>query len=122
MNKPLGTDCNSWVITSDNIIKTNNETEYNLSQQIQEGDIIVSIYMSVHCWPGGIFIFCFAFQGFTYDHVELNFFLNGVNINCPILGIKGTVFPVLFGKNVIYLTSIYVCLSCCLFKHSGKGL
>ena len=42
MNKSLGADSNSWVITSDNSIKTNNETEYNLNQQIQEGDIIVS--------------------------------------------------------------------------------
>lgn len=41
MNKPLGRDSNSWVITSDNTIKTGNETEYTLSQAVQEGDIIV---------------------------------------------------------------------------------
>lgn len=39
-------------------------------------------------------------QGVSYDHVELNFFLNGQSLQCPILGIKGTVFPVFYGKCV----------------------
>ena len=40
----------------------------------------------------------FFSQGFSYDHVELNFYVNGANLNCPILGIKGTVYPVLYGR------------------------
>ncbi|KAK2155718.1 hypothetical protein LSH36_233g08164 [Paralvinella palmiformis] len=32
----------------------------------------------------------------TYDHVELNFFINGKAQNIPFTGIKGTVFPVLY--------------------------
>jgi hypothetical protein len=40
----------------------------------------------------------FSFQGFSYDHVELNFFLNGSNLNSPVLGIKGTVYPVFYGQ------------------------
>ncbi len=75
VSKPLGRDANSWVITSENRIVTSGNAEYQLSEDIQEGDII----------------------GFSYDHVELNFFLNGSNLNCPILGIKGTVFPILYG-------------------------
>ncbi len=47
-------------------------------------------------------------QGLTYDHVELNFYLNGVNLNCPVLGIKGTVYPVVYGT--------YDPLACCLLK------
>ena len=37
--------------------------------------------------------------GFSYDHVELNIYCNGKNLDTPILGIKGTVFPVFFGKH-----------------------
>ena len=40
----------------------------------------------------------FFLQGLTYDHVELNIYLNGENLNCPIYGIKGTVYPVFYGK------------------------
>ena len=43
-------------------------------------------------------MFCFVFQGLSYDHVELNIYLNGENLNCPIYGIKGTVYPVFYGK------------------------
>ena len=40
----------------------------------------------------------FHFQSLTYDHVELNFFINGKAQNIPFTGIKGTVFPVLYGN------------------------
>ena len=42
--------------------------------------------------------FLYLFQGFTYDHVELNVYLNGENLNCPLYGIKGTVYPCFYGK------------------------
>ena len=42
--------------------------------------------------------FPYHFQGFTYDHVELNVYLNGENLNCPLYGIKGTVYPCFYGK------------------------
>ena len=38
------------------------------------------------------------FQGITYDHIELNFYLNGEPINAPVIGIKGRVYPILYGK------------------------
>lgn len=34
--------------------------------------------------------------GVAYDHVELNFYLNGTNLNVPVLNVRGTVFPCLF--------------------------
>ena len=37
-------------------------------------------------------------QGITYDHVELNLYLNGKNMHCPASGIRGTVYPVVYGK------------------------
>lgn len=38
-------------------------------------------------------------QGVSYDHVELNFFLNGKSLQCPITGIRGTVYPVFYGES-----------------------
>ena len=62
----------------------NNVQEYKISPAVEEGDVI----------------------GFSYDHVELNIFCNGKNLDTPVLGIKGTVFPVFYGrgscKNDIY--------------------
>ena len=52
--------------------------EYKLPTPIEEGDVL----------------------GFSYDHVELNIYNNGKNMNTPIIGIKGTVFPVLFGESL----------------------
>uniref|UniRef100_A0A671SVK4 SPRY domain containing 7b n=1 Tax=Sinocyclocheilus anshuiensis TaxID=1608454 RepID=A0A671SVK4_9TELE len=34
--------------------------------------------------------------GVTYDHVELNLYLNGKNMHCPASGIRGTVFPIVY--------------------------
>jgi hypothetical protein len=42
--------------------------------------------------------------GFSYDHVELNVFCNGKNLDTPLLGIKGTVFPVLYGQIRLFHT------------------
>ncbi|XP_046698984.1 SPRY domain-containing protein 7b, partial [Silurus meridionalis] len=40
--------------------------------------------------------------GLTYDHVKLNLYLNGKNMQCPASGIRGTVFPVVYvDKNAI---------------------
>ena len=51
--------------------------EYRISPGIEEGDVV----------------------GFSYDHVELNVFCNGKNLDTPLLGIKGTVFPVMYGES-----------------------
>ena len=38
------------------------------------------------------------FQGISYDHVEMNLYVNGNSLNCPVTGVRGTVFPVVYGK------------------------
>ena len=43
-------------------------------------------------------------QGISYDHVELNYFLNGKSLQCPVTGIRGTVYPVFYGEG--YLTEL----------------
>ena len=46
-----------------------------------------------------------VFQGITYDHVELNLYLNGKNMHCPASGIRGTVYPVVYGELICGLIS-----------------
>jgi hypothetical protein len=32
----------------------------------------------------------------SYDHVELNVFLNGKSLQCPVTGIRGKVYPLFY--------------------------
>ena len=50
------------------------------------------------------FFLPFLPQGISYDHVELNYFLNGKSLQCPVTGIRGTVYPVFYGEG--YLTEL----------------
>lgn len=36
--------------------------------------------------------------GIAFDHVELNFFFNGKNLDVPFRNVKGAVYPVVFGE------------------------
>ncbi|CAB1347219.1 unnamed protein product [Coregonus sp. 'balchen'] len=73
---PLGRDINSLVLRHDGSVYHNNEEKNRLPANSlpQEGDIV----------------------GITYDHVEMNLYLNGKNMHCPASGIRGTVFPVVY--------------------------
>ncbi|CAL1289669.1 unnamed protein product [Larinioides sclopetarius] len=71
---PLGRDKESWVLTSEGTIVHNGDILYKLSEMPMEGDIV----------------------GVSYDHVEINFYVNGKNLMCPVTGAKGEVFPVLY--------------------------
>uniref|UniRef100_A0A9J7ZJM4 SPRY domain-containing protein 7 n=1 Tax=Cyprinus carpio carpio TaxID=630221 RepID=A0A9J7ZJM4_CYPCA len=74
---PLGQDSHSLVLRHDGSIYHNNEEKNRLPANSlpQEGDIV----------------------GVTYDHVELSLYLNGKNMQCPASGIRGTVFPIVYG-------------------------
>ncbi|XP_076030621.1 SPRY domain-containing protein 7 [Oratosquilla oratoria] len=75
MNKVrLGEDSHSWVLCSDGSVQHNGEEKFKVADMPVEGDII----------------------GVSYDHVELNFFINGKPTNTPVTGCKGTVYPVLY--------------------------
>uniref|UniRef100_A0A6J0U293 SPRY domain-containing protein 7 n=1 Tax=Pogona vitticeps TaxID=103695 RepID=A0A6J0U293_9SAUR len=73
---PLGCDGHSLVLRNDGALYYNNEEKNRLAANNlpQEGDVV----------------------GITYDHVELNIYLNGKNMHCPASGIRGTVFPVVY--------------------------
>uniref|UniRef100_A0A673T8I8 SPRY domain containing 7 n=1 Tax=Suricata suricatta TaxID=37032 RepID=A0A673T8I8_SURSU len=73
---PLGRDVHSLVMRSDGALYHNSEEKNRLPANSlpQEGDVV----------------------GITYDHVELNVYLNGKNMHCPASGIRGTVYPVVY--------------------------
>lgn len=70
----MGQDDRSWVLRDDSAVWHNGRALVRLPEVVQEGDVI----------------------GLTYDHVELNFFLNGKPMGSPLTGIKGTVYPLVF--------------------------
>ncbi|CAB0037345.1 unnamed protein product [Trichogramma brassicae] len=73
-----GDDSESWCLDSLGEVKHNKVQIHKLQKEsFQEGDII----------------------GVSYDHVELNFYLNGKSLEVPVIGIKGTTFPALHVDN-----------------------
>lgn len=75
LNKiPLGNNPESWVLRSDGTVAHNGNVRHRLRELPEEGDMIAC----------------------TYDHVELNFYHNGKHLHCPIMGMKGTVYPVFY--------------------------
>ena len=46
---PLGTDTNSWVLTSESVTVHNSQVICRVKQKPSEGDIIVSISICTHC-------------------------------------------------------------------------
>ncbi|XP_065841114.1 SPRY domain-containing protein 7-like [Oscarella lobularis] len=71
---PLGKDSQSWVLRSDGTVCHNDEVLHKIETLPGEGDII-------SC---------------SYDHVELNLFLNGKSLQCPVTGIRGQIFPIFY--------------------------
>jgi len=71
---PLGMDAESWVMCSDGVLRHGGEDKGKISELPQEGDVI----------------------GVSYDHVELNFYLNGRNLQNPITESRGTLYPVVY--------------------------
>lgn len=78
----------SWTLGHDHILRHNKQEQYKINisngavgeiQSIQEGDII----------------------GVAFDHIQLKFFVNGVEIDHAITNVKGTVYPALYGKVLI---------------------
>lgn len=69
-----GLDTESWALNSDGFIRHNQQELHKIQNLAQEGDII----------------------GVAFDHIELNFYLNGKSLEAPIMGVKGTMFPVLY--------------------------
>lgn len=79
----------SWALCSDHIIRHNKQELYkiNISSEtpgeiagIQEGDVL----------------------GISFDHIQLRFYVNGIEIDYGVTNIKGNVFPALYGNFLEY--------------------
>ncbi|XP_014665938.1 PREDICTED: SPRY domain-containing protein 7-like [Priapulus caudatus] len=71
---PLGDNEDSWVLRCDGKVYSNNQERARLTDVPNEGDVI----------------------GLSYDHIEMNFYLNGKNMQCPVTGIRGMLYPVFY--------------------------
>ncbi|XP_055320095.1 SPRY domain-containing protein 7 [Sitodiplosis mosellana] len=93
-----GTDTESWCLNSDHIVLHNNTEIHKLS--LQPADISSSLENINDVLPGTNHETGIPAEGDTigvaYDHVEMNFYLNGKKLDIPTLSIKGTVYPALF--------------------------
>ncbi|KAL3280865.1 hypothetical protein HHI36_004093 [Cryptolaemus montrouzieri] len=76
-----GMDEHSWALCSDHIIRHNKKELFKIdagdtTKQIilQEGDLI----------------------GVSFDHIQLKFYVNGVELDYSVSNIKGTVFPAIY--------------------------
>lgn len=69
---PLGKDAYSWVLRSDGSLAHDDATIDKVTFECNEGDHV----------------------GVSFDHIELNFFVNGKNLHCPITGIRGSLYPI----------------------------
>lgn len=68
-----GYDAESWALCSDGSVRHNREECTKIANPPQEGDVI----------------------GISYDHIELNFYLNGKLLDATVMGVKGNVYPAL---------------------------
>lgn len=78
-----GMDEFSWALCSDNAIRHNKQVLHSIDTKDgsepnipRESDII----------------------GISYDHIQLKFYVNGEEIDFPVSNVRGTLYPVLYGK------------------------
>lgn len=103
LNKNVGgMDKHSWCLCSDNIVRNDDTVIHKLTDKdtISLGsntDLRAPLIDGSGKQNG------FPEEGDTigisYDHIELNFYLNGKNLEVPVLNIKGTVYPSLYGMH-----------------------
>ncbi|XP_055539993.1 SPRY domain-containing protein 7 isoform X2 [Wyeomyia smithii] len=100
-----GFDKESWCLTSDHVVYHNAKPLHKLeSKATEECDSKVDPagFPKLETAVNSLFVNDTGLPqegdtiGVAYDHVELNFYLNGVNLNVPVLSVRGTVFPCIF--------------------------
>lgn len=106
-----GMDKDSWCLNSDGTVRSDNVELYHLAPAPRESptdELLVSTESPTHTENEKIEnekkdVSAAAVMplegdtiGVAYDHVELNFFLNGKNMEIPVRNIKGTVYPALY--------------------------
>lgn len=86
-----GMDEHSWALCSDNIVRHNKQELYKLNNVTSNNSTQNNENVNpVQACDGDII-------GISYDHIQLKFYLNGKDLECPITNVKGTVYPALSG-------------------------
>lgn len=83
-----GMDKESWCLNSDGTVRHDNVELYRLSQA--RGDSPDEGPVPGQAPAEGDTV------GIAFDHIELNFYLNGKNLEIPVRNVKGSVFPALY--------------------------
>lgn len=107
-------DKESWCLNSDGTIRHNNQELYRLTVERPPSPSgapgLVTADLLNNCPPSPSGHVATAATGahvtpvegdtvgVAYDHIQINFFLNGQNMEIPISNVKGTVFPALYGE------------------------
>ncbi|XP_053695870.1 SPRY domain-containing protein 7 [Sabethes cyaneus] len=98
-----GFDKESWCLTSDNVVYHNAKPLHRLQSKTTEERPADSAGLpKLETGINSVFANDTGLPqegdtiGVAYDHVELNFYLNGANLNVPVLSVRGTVFPCIF--------------------------
>lgn len=102
-----GFDKESWCLTSDNAIYHNAKPLHKLEKrpEQQENNAKLELGSDLARLESSVSSALVNTTGIpqegdtigvAYDHVELNFYLNGTNLNVPVLNVRGTVFPCLY--------------------------
>ncbi|XP_073946534.1 SPRY domain-containing protein 7 [Choristoneura fumiferana] len=102
-----GVDKESWCLNSDGTVRHGNAELYHLSAAPRESPVadLLGAEGSPARAPAAPDAAAAADAvmpvegdtiGVAYDHVELNFFVNGKNMEIPVRNIRGTVYPALY--------------------------
>lgn len=104
-----GSDAYSWCLCSDNTIRHNDQEIARFNSGCSEShttsfsdETMLIPHTNDHDTSSNAVVTNFPAEGDTigvsYDHVELNFYLNGKNLEVPTLNVKGMVFPAVYGE------------------------
>lgn len=107
LNSPKGgTDVESWCLTSEHAVLHNNKEIHRLAitEQVRRAESLDDLNSVVPALGNDTGIPCEGDTiGVSYDHVELNFYLNGRKLEIPVLNVRGNVYPALFGKCYVHV-------------------
>jgi len=82
---PFGNDPDSWVLRNSGELWFNGMTIGRIDHTLEEGDVI----------------------GVSFDHIELNFYVNGKKGSIAFSNVRGTVFPALYVGEGAVLDAIF---------------
>ncbi|XP_026466229.1 SPRY domain-containing protein 7-like [Ctenocephalides felis] len=99
-----GNDKESWCLNSDCTVRHDNVVIHSLPTDSANPDSLSSGPLLGSKDPGDLISSDVASRtptegdtlGVSYDHIALNFYLNGKDLEIPVNNVRGTVYPVLY--------------------------